>query len=72
MAGGKKVFDCVECSGLMMLIITGVASTAIRPEPTKGAVCSAPTSSCAVPDEAGEGHEIDHGFWLSWKGLQNN
>jgi hypothetical protein len=56
----------------MMLIITGVASTAIRPEPTKGAVCSASTSSCAVPDEAGEGHEIDHGFWLSWKGLQNN
>jgi hypothetical protein len=56
----------------MMLIITGVASTAIRPEPTKGAVCSAPTSSCAVPDEAGEGHEIDHGFWLSWKRLQNN
>ena len=57
---------------MTLLIITGVASTAIRPEPTKGAVCSAPTSSCAVPDGAGEGHEIDHGFWLSWKGLQNN
>jgi hypothetical protein len=24
------------------------------------------------PDEAGEGREIDHGFWLSSNGLQNN
>jgi UbiD family decarboxylase len=31
------------------LIITGVASTAMRPEPTKEAVCSGPTRSCAVP-----------------------
>ena len=28
---------------------TGVASTAIHPEPTKGAVGSGPTNSCAVP-----------------------
>ena len=49
MAGGKKVSIALSAAALMMLIITGVASTAIRPEPTKGAVCSAPTSSCAVP-----------------------
>ena len=33
----------------MTLIITGVGSTAMRPEPTKEAVCSGLTKSCAVP-----------------------
>src|SRR5215475_3510389 len=32
-----------------MLIITGVASTATRPEPTRGAVCSSPTVISAEP-----------------------
>jgi hypothetical protein len=49
MARRKKVFDRVERSRLETLIITGVASTAMRPEPTKEAVCSGPTRSCAVP-----------------------
>src|SRR5215469_12777000 len=37
----------------MRLIITGVAKTAIRPEPTKGAVCSGPTTISAVPVRPG-------------------
>jgi len=37
----------------MTLIMTGVASTAIRPDPTKGAVCSGPTTISAVPVSPG-------------------
>jgi hypothetical protein len=37
----------------MMLIMTGVASTAIRPEPTNGAVCSGATTSSDVPRSPG-------------------
>src|ERR1700683_5433076 len=37
----------------MRLIITGVASTAIRPEPTNGAVCSGPTMISVVPVRPG-------------------
>ena len=37
----------------MTLIITGVASTAMRPEPTNGAVCSGPTTISAVPVRPG-------------------
>src|SRR5688572_33428506 len=33
----------------MRLIMTGVASTATRPLPTRGAVCSSATTSSAVP-----------------------
>src|SRR5262245_14534019 len=37
----------------MRLIITGVASTAMRPEPTRGAVCSGATTSSAAPVSPG-------------------
>src|SRR5688572_21430164 len=37
----------------MRLIITGVASTRTLPLPMRGAVCSSPTTSCAVPSRPG-------------------
>ena len=53
MAGGKQVFNRRERCSLEQLIITGVARTAIRPEPTNGAVCSGPTTISAVPARPG-------------------
>jgi hypothetical protein len=46
MAGGEEMLDRLERGGL---IITGVASTAMRPEPTNGAVCSGATTMSAEP-----------------------
>lgn len=50
---GRRCSIAANAAASITLIMTGVASTAIRPEPTKGAVCSGPTTSSAVPVRPG-------------------
>ena len=52
-AGGKRCSIAASAAASITLIITGVASTAIRPEPTKGAVCSGPTTIAEEPVRPG-------------------
>ena len=50
MARRQQLSTAIEfAAASMRLISTGVARTAIRPEPTRGAVCSGPTIKLAVP-----------------------
>src|SRR6186713_1540776 len=51
--GGSKCSTAASAAASMTLIITGVANTAMRPEPTRGAVCSGPTTISAVPVRPG-------------------
>jgi hypothetical protein len=43
MAFGQQMLDRLKRRRSIRLIMTGVASTAMRPEPTNGAVCSGAT-----------------------------
>ena len=52
-AGGQQMLDRRERAASIRLIITGVASTAMRPEPTNGAVWSGVTTSLGVPVRPG-------------------
>ena len=49
MARGKRCSIAARAAASITLIMTGVASTAIRPEPTNGAVCSGPTTISEWP-----------------------
>src|SRR6202046_4974423 len=51
--GGNRLSIAASAAASNRLIITGVASTSIRPEPTKGAVCSCPTTISVVPARPG-------------------
>ncbi len=53
MAGGKRCSTAANAAASITLIITGVANTAIRPDPTNGAVCSGPTTISAEPESPG-------------------
>ena len=50
---GSRCSTAASAAASIRFIITGVASTAIRPDPTKGAVCSGPTTISAVPVRPG-------------------
>src|SRR5215467_10981642 len=50
---GSRCSTAASAAASMRLIITGVANTAILPEPTNGAVCSGPTTISAVPVRPG-------------------
>src|SRR5689334_21089819 len=50
---GSRCSTAASAAASIRLIITGVARTAIRPDPTKGAVCSGPTTISAVPVRPG-------------------
>jgi len=72
MACGKKAFDSVERSRLDEVDHHWRRQHRDTPRTDKGGRVVGSDLELCRPDEAGEGREIDHGFWLSSNGLQNN
>ena len=72
MAGGEKVFDCVERGGLDDVDHHWRRQHRDTPRTNKGSGVFGSDLELCRPDEAGEGHEIHHGFGLSSNGLRNN
>ena len=59
--GGSRCSIAASAAASKRLIITGVARTCTRPLPTRGAVCSSPTRSSAMPLRAGLDLDSRHG-----------